>query len=110
MRHLVIALVLLPSLAHAQKKWTPIGATSSGNQVFVDPKSVKRTGSLVAATVRVAGDRVGIRGGEDLRRDLVLDGVEVVEFLALGQAGGRERDPEEVRIDALILPIEQGFI
>ena len=53
MRLLVLSLVLFPSLAQAQKKWTPIGATSSGNQVFVDPKSVKRTGSLVAATVRV---------------------------------------------------------
>ena len=53
MRLLALSLVLLPSLAHAQKKWTPIGATSSGNQVFVDAKSVKRTGSLVSATVRV---------------------------------------------------------
>ena len=53
MRTLVLALVLVPSLAHAQKKWTPIGATASGNQVYVDAKSVKRTGSLVAATVRV---------------------------------------------------------
>jgi len=53
MRILVLALLLVPSLAHAQKKWAPIGATASGNQVFVDPKSVKRTGSLVAATVRV---------------------------------------------------------
>ena len=53
MRSLVLALLALPALAQAQKKWTPIGATSSGNQVFVDPKSVKRTGNLVAATVRV---------------------------------------------------------
>ena len=53
MRILVLALVLFPSLARAQKKWTPIGGTASGNQVFVDAKSVKRTGSLVAATVRV---------------------------------------------------------
>jgi hypothetical protein len=53
MRTLVFVLVLLPSVAHAQKKWTPIGATANGNQVFVDAKSVKRTGSLVAATVRV---------------------------------------------------------
>lgn len=53
MRLLVLALALTPSLAQAQKKWTPIGATSAGNQVFVDAKSVKRTGSLVAATVRV---------------------------------------------------------
>ena len=53
MRLLVLSFVLLPSLAQAQKKWTPIGATSNGNQVFVDAKTVKRTGSLVAATVRV---------------------------------------------------------
>src|SRR5215217_1571381 len=53
MRILVFALVLVPSLAHARKKWTPIGTTSSGNQVFVDAKSIKRTGSLVAATVRI---------------------------------------------------------
>ena len=53
MRSLALALLLVPSLAQAQKKWTPIGKTASGNEVFVDPKSVKRTGSLVAATVRV---------------------------------------------------------
>ena len=53
MRTLVLALVLVPSLARAQKKWTPIGSTATGNPVFVDAKSVKRTGSLVAATVRV---------------------------------------------------------
>ena len=53
MRALVLALLVLPSVAQSQKKWTPIGATSSGNQVYVDAKSIKRTGSLVAATVRV---------------------------------------------------------
>lgn len=58
MRTLALALLLLvvPAFAHAQKaqkKWTSIGKTSSGNEVFVDAKSVKRTGSLVAATVRV---------------------------------------------------------
>ncbi|HKP16668.1 MAG TPA: surface-adhesin E family protein [Gemmatimonadaceae bacterium] len=53
MRTLLLALVLAPSVAQAQKKWTSIGATAAGNQVFVDAKSVKRTGSLVAATVRV---------------------------------------------------------
>ena len=53
MRLLVFALLALPSMAFAQKKWTPIGATASGNQVFVDAKTIKRTGSLVAATVRV---------------------------------------------------------
>jgi len=53
MRILVLALAVVPSLVQAQKKWTPIGATAAGNQVYVETKSVKRTGSLVAATVRV---------------------------------------------------------
>ena len=53
MRTLVLVLLLGPSIAQAQKKWTPIGTTASGNPVFVDSRSVKRTGSLVAATVRV---------------------------------------------------------
>ena len=53
MRYYALVLLALPSIASAQKKWTPIGATSSGNQVFVEARSVKRTGSLVAATVRV---------------------------------------------------------
>lgn len=46
-------LALLPAAAHAQKKWTQIGTTSSGNPVYVDPRSVKKSGSLVDATVRV---------------------------------------------------------
>jgi len=50
---LLVALLLAPSALHAQKKWTDIGTTAAGNHVFVDPKSVKRTGNLVAATVRV---------------------------------------------------------
>jgi Surface-adhesin protein E len=49
----LVALLLAPSALHAQKKWTDIGTTAAGNHVFVDPKSVKRTGNLVAATVRV---------------------------------------------------------
>jgi hypothetical protein len=53
MRTLILTLALLPSVLQAQKKWTPIGTTASGNQVFVDAKSIKRTGNLVAATVRV---------------------------------------------------------
>jgi len=53
MRNLVLALLFVPSLAQAQKKWTPIGTTASGNPVFVDARSVKRSGSQVAATVRV---------------------------------------------------------
>ena len=46
------ALVLWPAAAHAQR-WTPIGKTSTGNDVYVDPRSIKRTGGLVAATVRL---------------------------------------------------------
>jgi len=49
---LLIALLLSTSLP-AQKKWTDIGTTAAGNHVFVDPKSVKRAGNLVTATVRV---------------------------------------------------------
>jgi hypothetical protein len=50
---LLLALLLAPSVVHAQKKWTDIGTTAAGNHVFVDPKSVKRNGNLVSATVRV---------------------------------------------------------
>jgi hypothetical protein len=46
------SLLLIPAALHAQK-WTPIGKTSSGNEVFVDSRSVRRTGDLVAANVRV---------------------------------------------------------
>ena len=35
------------------QKWKDIGTTSSGNVVSIDPKSVKRAGALVSATVRV---------------------------------------------------------
>jgi hypothetical protein len=34
-------------------RWKEIGPTSSGNMVSVDPRTIKRTGNLVAATVRV---------------------------------------------------------
>jgi hypothetical protein len=50
---LLLALLLAPSVVHAQKKWIDIGTTAAGNHVFVDPKSVKRSGNLVSATVRV---------------------------------------------------------
>ena len=49
----VAAIATMPALASAQAKWKEIGATSSGNAVFVEPRSVKRTGNLVAANVRV---------------------------------------------------------
>ena len=45
--------MLAPSVAHAQKKWTQIGTTSSGNPVYVDQKSVKKTADLVSATIRI---------------------------------------------------------
>jgi len=41
------------SPAASAQKWVDIGKTASGNVVSVDPKSVKRNGNLVAATVRV---------------------------------------------------------
>ena len=50
---LIAPLLLIPARARAQAKWKEIGQTSSGNAVFVDTRSVKRTGDLVAASVRV---------------------------------------------------------
>jgi hypothetical protein len=50
---ILLAFLLAPSVAHLQKKWTDIGTTAAGNHVFVDSKSVKRSGNLVSATVRV---------------------------------------------------------
>jgi hypothetical protein len=49
----ILALAILPTIAGAQAKWKEIGRTSSGNMVSIDPRSVKRTGGIVAATVRV---------------------------------------------------------
>jgi hypothetical protein len=55
MRSLVIGVILLACVAPAAsaQKWKDIGKTASGNAVSVDPKSVKRNGNMVAATVRV---------------------------------------------------------
>jgi hypothetical protein len=52
---LAAALALLSAApAVAQKaRWTQIGTTSSGNPVYVDPKTVKKTGDHVDATIRV---------------------------------------------------------
>lgn len=47
------ALTLLPAGAQAQRRWKAIGNTSSGNAVYVDPRSVKKAAGLVTATVRV---------------------------------------------------------
>ena len=55
MRTLLCAGCLLAALAPTVRaqKWKDIGTTSSGNVVSIDPKSVKRSGALVSATVRV---------------------------------------------------------
>ena len=50
---MIAPLLVVPARASAQGKWKEIGATSSGNAVYVEPRSVKRTGDLVAANVRV---------------------------------------------------------
>jgi len=49
---LLLAAALLAPLA-PKPRWTEIGVTSSGNHVSVDSRSVKRTGDMVSATVRV---------------------------------------------------------
>ncbi len=55
MRSVAIVAILLVSLVPAAfaQKWKDIGKTASGNVVSVDPRSVKRNGALVSATVRV---------------------------------------------------------
>ena len=48
------AVAFLAAPAAAQKaKWTQIGTTSSGNPVYVDQKTVKKSGDHVDATIRV---------------------------------------------------------
>lgn len=39
--------------AAAQGRWKEIGKTSAGNAVYVDPRSVKRSGGTITAVVRV---------------------------------------------------------
>ena len=55
MRTLLCVGCLLAALAPGARaqKWKDIGTTSSGNVVSIDPRSVKRSGDLVSATVRV---------------------------------------------------------
>jgi hypothetical protein len=51
---LAAALLLTPIAASAQGRWKEIGKTTSGNRVFVDPKSVHaQKKDLIDATVRV---------------------------------------------------------
>jgi hypothetical protein len=50
---LVSVLTLVPATLLAQRGWKDIGTTSVGNHVYVDPRSIRRNGDLVKATVRV---------------------------------------------------------
>lgn len=50
-------LLLLPAVAAAgQARWKEIGKTSSGNSVYVDPRSVKKVNGIITARVRVKFD------------------------------------------------------
>ena len=51
----VIASRGAPSPAHAlhQSRWQEIGKTSTGNVVYVDPKSIKTVNGIVHARIRV---------------------------------------------------------
>jgi hypothetical protein len=42
-----------PMRAQGAPKWQEIGKTSTGNPVYIDPKSVKTAAGIVTATVRV---------------------------------------------------------
>ena len=55
---LVIPCLLLAagSPARAQSRWKEIGKTSSGNSVYIDPRSVKTVNGIVNARVRVKFD------------------------------------------------------
>ena len=50
---LSLLLALVAALPPFQGRWQEIGRTSTGNSVFLDPKSVKTTDGIITATVRV---------------------------------------------------------
>ncbi len=52
MRAPAIALLLLLA-APSQPRWHEIGTTSTGNSVFLDPRSVSTKDGIITATVRV---------------------------------------------------------
>ncbi|MBL8996573.1 MAG: hypothetical protein KJZ74_01590 [Gemmatimonadales bacterium] len=52
MRAPAIALLLLLA-APVQPRWQAIGTTSTGNSVFLDPRSVSTKDGIITATVRV---------------------------------------------------------
>ena len=49
----LVSISFAPASPQARGAWRAIGTTSAGNAVFVDSRSVKRTGDLVTANVRV---------------------------------------------------------
>lgn len=58
MRNLVTAglLVAAASPLMAQGRWKEIGKTSSGNSVYIDPRTVKTVNGIINARVRVKFD------------------------------------------------------
>jgi hypothetical protein len=48
-----IALSASALSAQPSKRWQEIGETSTGNKVYVDPKSISTKDSIITATVRV---------------------------------------------------------
>ena len=59
MRNLLLISVPLMAAAPpalAQARWKDIGKTSSGNSVFIDPRSVKTVNGIINARVRVKFD------------------------------------------------------
>jgi hypothetical protein len=59
MRTLTLPLLLLAGVslsAQAQGRWKDIGKTSSGNSVYVDPRSIKTVNGIITARVRVKFD------------------------------------------------------
>ena len=59
MRILMLSPLLLAAMsvsAQAQARWKDIGKTSSGNSVYVDPRSIKTVNGIITARVRVKFD------------------------------------------------------
>lgn len=55
MRNVLISCLLLAAASpvSAQSRWKDIGKTSSGNSVYIDPRSVKTVSGIINARVRV---------------------------------------------------------
>lgn len=60
-----LALCALAPAAGAQTRWKSVGKTSSGNEVFVDARSIRRHGDVIDAAVKVAFAKpVAMDGGK----------------------------------------------